>query len=365
MAHRLRVGVDMSILRHPLAGTARWATGLVRALRSDDELDISEWPGPSRWRRGGPARKVGNLVRERAWFGFELPRAARRGGIEALLMPANLTASRTTLPQVVTIHDVNFLTRSGTYDASYARYAELEFRRSARRAARITTVSHFSRSEIAAHLDVDPSRIDVVYPGLDSPPALEPGLAILDRPYALYVGASEPHKDIPTAIRAWRHLADIPLGLAIVGQPGRDHARVLTLASELPGRVVVVGRVGDEELENWYRHASVFVFPSQAEGFGYPPLEAMLRGVPVVASRAASLPEILGSAALYFEVGEDEELAHQVRRVWTDEPLRRELVDAGTRQAALYTWARTGQTIGGILKDVASTYEGAGGGTPV
>lgn len=354
MADRLRVGVDMSIMRHPFAGTARWATGLVRALRADDELDINEWLGPSRLRRGGPARRVGNLLRERTWFAFELPRTARRAEIEVLLMPANLTASRTTLPQVVTIHDVNFLTRPGTYDASYARYAEREFRRSASRAARITTVSQFSRAEIAAHLGVDPSRIDVVYPGLDAPSAIAPGPAVLNRPYALYVGASEPHKDIPTAIRAWRHLGDTPLGLAIVGQPGRDHARVLALANELPGRVVVVGRVSDEELERWYEHASAFVFPSQAEGFGYPPLEAMLRGVPVVASRAASLPEILGSAALYFEVGKDEELANQVRRVWTDEPLRRQLVEAGARQAALYTWARTGEMVGGILKDVVT-----------
>jgi glycosyltransferase involved in cell wall biosynthesis len=344
----------MSILRHPLAGTARWATGLVRALKADDELEIEEWLGPPRLHRGGVARKVGNLLRERAWFGFGLPRAARHAEIEVLLMPANLTASRIRIPQVVTIHDVNFLTRPGTYDADYARYAEREFRRSARRAARITTVSHFSRAEIAAYLGVDPSRIDVVYPGLDAPPAVAPGPATWDRAYALYVGATAPHKDISTAIRAWRHLADTPLGLAIVGQPGRDHANVLALANESRGRVVVVGRVSDEELERWYSHASVFVFPSEAEGFGYPPLEAMLRGVPVVASRAASRPEVLGSAALYFEVGKDEGLAEQVRRVWTDEPLRRQLVDAGARQAALYTWARTGEMVGGILKDVAA-----------
>ena len=348
------MGVDMSILRHPLAGTSRWATGLVRALRADNELELSEWLGPPRLRRGGVARKVGNLLRERAWFGFGLSRMARRSEMEALLMPANLTASRTMLPQVVTIHDVNFLTRPGTYDPGYARYAEREFRLSARRAARITTVSHFSRAEIAAHLGVDLSRIDVVYPGLDAPPAVPPGPAGLDRPYALYVGATERHKDVPTAIRAWRDLADTPLGLAIVGQPGRDHANVLALANESHGRVVVVGRVSDEELEGWYRHASVFVFPSRAEGFGYPPLEAMLRGVPVVASRAASLPEVLGSAALYFEVGNDEELADQVRRVWTDEPLRRQLVDAGARQAALYTWARTGEMVGGILKETVA-----------
>lgn len=347
----------MSILRHPFAGTSRWATGLVRTLRTDPGLAVGEWAGARHLERGGAARKVGNLLLERAWYDFGLPRRARRAGVRALVMPANLTAGRTKIPQVVTIHDVNFLSRPGTYDPLYARYAEREFRRSANRATRITTVSEYSRAQIASYFDLDPSRIDVVYPGLDAPLAEESGRAPMDQPYALYVGASEPHKDIPTAIRAWRHLADTTLRLAIVGQPGRDHENVQTLASETNGRVVVVGSVSGKDLESWYGHASMFVFPSLVEGFGYPPLEAMLRGVPVVTSRAASLPEILGSASLYFDVGDDVTLASQIRRLWTDEDLRRQLREDGYRRAALYTWERTGRAVGRIVRAAAGLSE--------
>lgn len=356
MTERLRVGVDMSILRHPFAGTSRWATGMVRTLRADPSLAVNEWVGARRLKRGGPARKVGNLLLERAWYDFELPRRAQGAGVQALIMPANLTAGRTKIPQIVTIHDVNFLSRPGTYDRLYAIYAEHEFRRSAARASRITTVSEYSRAQIASYFGIDRSRIEVVYPGLDEPPAESPGPAPLDQPYALYVGASEPHKDIPTAIRAWRHLADIPLMLAVVGQPGRDHDNVEALASQMHGRVVVAGQVSGQNLERWYRCATVFVFPSQTEGFGYPPLEAMLRGVPVVTSRAASLPEVLGPASLYFDVGNDEMLADQVRRIWVDQVLRQRLIEEGYRQAALYTWAATGAAIGRIVRTVVGLF---------
>jgi len=353
----MRVGVDMSILRHPFAGSARWAIGLVESLRREQDVQLTEWMGPRRIARGGAARKVLNLLRERAWYDIGLPRAASRAHSDVLLMPANLTCDRTVLPQVVTILDVNFLTQPGTYDRGYTRYALREFSLSARRATRVTTPSWHSRSEIACHLDIDPTRIDVVYPGLTPPPSIPTPPRPLEPPYALYVGAIEPHKDIPTAVRAWRHLTDTPLSLAIVGQPGRDQARVESLAQESGRRVIVVGRVTDAELEAWYRNAALFIFPSRAEGFGYPPLEAMLRGVPVVAARAASLPEILGDAALYFEAGQDEELAGAVRRILSDRVLRSRLIEDGRSRGAEFTWQRTASAMLQILREAAGTGE--------
>jgi glycosyltransferase involved in cell wall biosynthesis len=357
----MRVGVDMSILRHPFTGSARWANGLVDSLRLEQYVQLTEWMGPRRLVRGGAARKVLNLLRERAWYDIGLPRAASRARSDVLLMPANLTSGRTSVPQVVTILDVNFLTQPGTYDRGYARYAEGEFRRSARRAARVTTLSLHSRSEIGRHLDIDPTHIDVVHPGLTPPPPIPLPPRPLESAYALYVGATEPHKDVPTAIRAWRHLHDTPLSLAIVGQPGRDHERVKAMAQESGRRVIVVGRVTDAELEAWYRNAALFIFPSLTEGFGYPPLEAMLRGVPVVAARAASLPEVLGDAALYFEVGQDEELAGAVRRILDDGGLRGRLVEAGRTRGAAFTWQRAARAMLQILREAAGAVHGGPG----
>jgi glycosyltransferase involved in cell wall biosynthesis len=112
--------------------------------------------------------------------------------------------------------------------------------------------------------------------------------------------------------------------------------------------------VSDADLENWYAHASVFVFPSLTEGFGYPPLEAMARGVPVVAARAGSLPEVLGDAALFHEPGNAEELSLQVRLALGDEALRRELVRKGRDRAGRYTWGASAEVMALILRGAAN-----------
>ena len=347
----LRVGIDYSISRHPQGGTLRWANGLISALGGEEGLEVVSWRGPSRIRRGGPVRKVLNLLLDESWLEVGLPRRAERAHAHVLLMPSNVTSGHARIPQVVTIHDVNFLVAPGTYDRAYAAYAERRFRRSLRQARRATTVSEYSRTQIIERLGADPARVSVVYPGLSTPPAGD-YVSPHPRPYVLYVGHTEPHKDVPTAVRAMGFLEDLDVDLAIVGQPGRAHDLLLRQSAGNP-RVTIVGSVADPVWEAWYRNAAVFVFPSRAEGFGFPPLEAMARGVPVVASRAASLPEVLGSAALFHEPGDAEELAHQVRRVLEDAELARRLSDSGRKRAATYTWASCGDRMAAILRDVA------------
>ena len=347
----LRVAMDFSISGHPAGGTLRWAGGLLKALREVPGVRVSAWPGPRRIRRGWVARKILNFLLDELWLEVELPRRARRDRSDVLLMPANVTSGHAPAPQVVTILDVNFLVAPGTYDRAYASYARRRFLRSLDTAQRITTISEYSRDQIVHHLGANPARIEVVYPGLDVPLASQ-GPRPLARPYALYVGQTQPHKDVPTAIEAMKCLREMDIDLAIVGQPGRDHERVLALSAAEPA-VHVIGRVSDSELENWYAHASVFVFPSLTEGFGYPPLEAMARDVPVIAAQAGSLPEVLGDAALFHEPGSAEDLARQMRRALSDERLRRELVQRGKDRVLRYTWRAAAERMALILRSAA------------
>ena len=350
----IAVGMDMSIMRHPYGGSARWTAGLLRSLRVLPDLNVRSWMGPRRLGRGGPMRRIFNLLIDSYWLDVGLPREARRTRRDVLLMPVNLTSTSSALPQVVTIHDLNFLLEPEAYDRTYAAYARHMFQASAGRAAAITTVSEFSRGQIADRLRVDPTRITVVYPGLEEVHADAQSISPLPRPYALYVGATEPHKDVPALLEAWRDLVDIDLDLAIVGQPGRDHERVAASARAAGGKVHVVGRVSQDALEVWYAHARVFVFPSRTEGFGYPPLEAMKRGVPVVACRSASLPEVLGHAALYHQPGASGEIAAHVRRILEDADLSSSLVEAGREVSSRYTWPRAAATMARILAGEAS-----------
>lgn len=348
------VGVDMSIMRHPFGGSARWAVGLLRSLRVRADLDVRAWLGPRRLARGGPTHKVLNLLLDSYWLDVGIPRAASRARRDVLFMPVNLTSAHSPFPQVVTIHDLNFLLEPEAYDRAYAAYARHMFQASARRAAAITTVSEFSRGQVADRLRVDPIRITVVYPGLEEVHADAQSISPLPRPYALYVGATEPHKDVPALLEAWRALVDVDLDLAIVGQPGRDHERVTAGARAAAGRVHVVGRVSQDALEAWYANARVFVFPSRTEGFGYPPLEAMKRGVPVVACRSASLPEVLGQAALYHQPGASDEIAAHVRRILEDDGLRSQMIETGRDVSSRYNWPQAAATMARILIDRAA-----------
>lgn len=332
----MKVVADTSLLRRPHTGVARWVNGLLDALDEVPTLEVMRAAGPRRVGGGLIFRPI-NLSRQRWWYSFGIRRVARQWGADALLMPAGFAAGRGQIPQLVAILDVNFLTQPGTYDPLFTRFAAWAMRRAVRNADCLVTISAFSRSEIARHLHADPDRVTVIYPGLEPPPEGDFPRPI-EGPYALYVGATQRHKNIGLLLDAWPQVRN-DLKLVIVGQPGRDHAHLSERAAGMGGRVMLTGRVSQEALEAWYRHATIFLFPSLTEGFGYPPLEAMQRGIPVVASNAGSLPEVLGSAAGYHDPRDPVALVSAIDAVLDSESLRLERITRGYEQAAKYTWA--------------------------
>ncbi len=140
-----------------------------------------------------------------------------------------------------------------------------------------------------------------------------------EKPYILYVGNAYPHKN----------LKRLNLAFEKVKQDGLNYELVL-----------ITDFVDDKELDNLYRNASLFVFPSLSEGFGLPPLEAMARGVAVVSSNATSLPEILGDGALYFNPLDIDDMAEKIKKALTDENLRKKLIEKGFEQVKKYSWRK-------------------------
>jgi glycosyltransferase involved in cell wall biosynthesis len=349
------VFVDGAVRRRPATGTARWLHGLVGALEDVGGLDTGLSGTPRLITRLGKLHRLPNLALERWWYDIEFPRLADRFRADVMLMPANLSARKGGRPQVVTILDVNFLSQPGTYERTFVRYATWAYRRSARDADAITTISAFSRQEIAQHLGIDPGRIEVVYPGLDTPVAIHhPRPRPHPRPYALCVTATERHKNVGMLLDAWSQGSPAGLDLVIVGQPGREHTALLKRAALTRDRVRMTGRVDGTELEAWYEHAAVFVFPSRMEGFGYPPLEAMLRGVPVISSRAGSLGEVLGDGASLVDPDDADGLRGHVIRLVDDADHRARQVVRGADVAATYTWPRAAREMTHLLRSVAA-----------
>jgi glycosyltransferase involved in cell wall biosynthesis len=361
----MRVFVDTAILRRPATGTARWVRGLTKGLATEPDIEVVTSMGPARieWFRSGSARpgvgdwliRVPNVLRQRWWYESGIQRLAARTQADVLLMPANLSARRGRLRQVVAVLDVNFLTQPGTYESAAARYLAWSFRRAVRDADALITISEFSRSEMCRHLGADPSNVTVVYPGLDEPSSPIPVSSPLDRPYALWVGATEVSKNVGLLLDAWSADSPSGLSLAIVGPPGRDHATLVERASKLGGRIVIRGAVDEPELERWYRQAAVFLFPSRTEGFGFPPLEAMLRNIPVVAARAGSLPEVLGDAALFHDPNDHETLRAHIERLMQDESLRHDQILRGRNRAARYRWDLAGAETATVLRGAATS----------
>jgi len=271
---------------------------------------------------------------------------------------------------VVSVHDLTPLHHPELCNPATLAYPGL-IRRAVGRGAWVHTDSAFVAAEVVEAFGVGPERVRVVHPGVPPLPLLDPESArrlvepLLPPPgrrFLLAVGTAEPRKDLPGLVRAFDIVAaghdDVALVLA--GPPGWGEA---DLAAAVAGaaaraRIVRTGWVEDDLRAALLARASVLAYPSLYEGFGFPPLEAMRAGVPVVATRAGSLPEVLGDAAVLVEPGDHEALAAALARVLHDDDLRRGLVEAGTARAAGFTWARCALGLEQLYRDAAGDRHG-------
>jgi glycosyltransferase involved in cell wall biosynthesis len=219
--------------------------------------------------------------------------------------------------------------------------------------------SSFVRDEVVELLGLDAERVRVVPHGLD-----EPGRGDLDEaprgrsaPYVLALGAVEPRKDLPTLVMAFAELArdhdDLELVVAGPDGWGGEAFSAAVRASGLAGRVVRVGYLDELELKSLLSGATVLAYPSLYEGFGFPPLEAMAAGVPVVATAAGAVPEVVGDAAELVVPGDVPALAEALTRVIEDDSLRARLIAAGRARAASFTWASAAASMVELYREAA------------
>lgn len=354
----MRLTYDLSILRHPPAGTARYANELLAAMRATagaDEIRVTMgWP---RGRRGGPLRRLRNLATDLGWLtlGADLVAVAQRPAV--WFSPANVLPFALPLPKVVSILDANVVGAADRYDQAYAAYAARMFRAAGRRAAAVLTLSNASRDRLVDDFGIAPERIVVAYPGIDHALRVDPGppLAELVTRYALFVGQTEPHKNLGRLIDAWRGDVPADLDLVIAGPPGRDEERLMHLIAGSPAgkRIHRLGRVSDATLARLYADAACFVFPSLAEGFGLPPLEAMARGIPTAVADAGPLPEVTNGGALTFDPLSTEAIAAAVTSLVDDPTVRGRLAISGPAVATRYRWADTAATAWRVIRSVS------------
>ena len=264
-------------------------------------------------------------------------------------------------PYVVTVNDVVHLERPDFAPGRIAQlYAWLMIRRAVRRARRVVTLSEYSKKRIAAFGGVAGEHIEVVYPAIAPIFFVAPEDHFvttirahydLKDPYLLFVGNAKRHKNLQTLVRALAtlHRLGLKYTLAVVGEfrsirSSIDELRRLVRELNLTDSVRFLGKIPDDELVAIYRGAHLFVFPSLAEGFGLPPLEAMACGIPVLAARMTATPEVCGDAAEYYARPEDpESLADAVRALDATPDRRLELVSLGSKRAKQFAGSESTQ----------------------
>ena len=250
-----------------------------------------------------------------------------------------------------TIHDAAVARGYGPRSYAYKRRLAPWSLRHARAAI---AVSAFARDEAVRLFGGDPRRIHVVHSGPGLLPEGKANAESARRPLLLYVGNLGANKNLPFLVSAFA-AADVEGELVIAGRatgPSDTLRRAIT-ESPASGRIRVLTDVGDEGLDTLYRTASALAAPSRYEGFGFPPLEAMARGCPVLASDIPAFREVSGDGALLLPVDDRDAWARAIRRVLTEEELRRELRARGAATAGRYSWDTTAREVCRLLVEAA------------
>jgi glycosyltransferase involved in cell wall biosynthesis len=266
---------------------------------------------------------------------------------------------------VVTIHDVSFLRFPSFAEDRNRRYLERTVPRTVARADAILTISRFSASEITALLGVDPARVHAV--PLAVAPHMQPATPAeigslrhklgLERPYLLSVGTLEPRKNIPFLVEVFERLAGGYDGdLVLAGAAGWKVEPILERIRRSPvaSRIRRLHFVADADLPALYSGADQFLCASHYEGFGFPPLEAMACGTPVVSSPGGSLREVLGEAALLLEPQDSALWRDRIAERLADPAGRPALAAAGIARAALYSWPETARLTWDVYRKTAA-----------
>ena len=332
------------------SGIGRYSTGLARALARMDDITIVQVVEAGKPAPVPEAESIETRVHPfYPTAGIELGRVVshtRPDVTHCLHVPTPIPARH---PLVVTIHDLTPFIVPSVMPSVARRVAYRWWNaRAARHADRLLANSQATARDIARYYPGAAARVEVVPHAADDFALVErvplaPELAGDGSPYVLSMGSTKQHKDLPTLLRAFVTVrATHPdLRLLLVGRDEPGYAASILGTGPDASAVSFTGRVDDPTLRALYASASAFVFPSLYEGFGLPPLEAMIAGAPVVCSDAASLPEVVGGAALIFPAGDGVACARQVDRVLDDVDLRDRLLVAGRGRARMFTWERT------------------------
>ncbi len=357
-----KVGIDFRLAYHRQAGITRYTHNLMQAMQAwQPEFRFTVFhhrkqPSARRYPQAWSHRTLFSPVHH-AWEQQMLQWELQWPRLDLVHFPDFIGPYRTRLPTVITVHDLAWHYWPEILDdQARAYYGQLE--QAVDHARQILVPSQHTRTDLEHLCPAAAAKTRVIQHAVDPAFLCQPRSAsMVDRPgeqnlqlpahYLLHVGTLEPRKNIPVLLQVFaqvRQRSSIPdLKLMLVGAQGwrqRDLPDLLA-QRDLEAHCVFPGQIGERNLVQAYAQARCVLHPALYEGFGFPLLEGMASGTPVVASSASCLPEIGGDAVLYADPQDVDGLADQVLAILHNPDLARTMVTRGYRRVAEFSWSRT------------------------
>ena len=377
----MKVGVDAHLVTARPTGVGKAITRTVEAMvdaAPDDEFVIyanREFPDTLDGRSNCRVVRTRFISKSRlvrvAHERFAMPRRLRRDGVDVFFAPGYVFPGLLPVRMVLGVFDLNALKFPHLVRPETKVYYKYALPASVERATLVVPPTQAVARDIEQILDVDPKYIRVVPCGVDDRFRKPPGdvEAVkakynIDAPYVLFVGNIEPNKNLANLVKA--HFAarlncGLPHKLVLAGKARHKMRRLKRLIRDLDcgDLVLFPGYVDDADLPALYAGAGAFVYPSHAEGFGIPPLEAMLCGTPTITSTDPAVVEVTGDGAAHFGSTDLVAFREALETVLTDQAFAEELVERGRAIADKYRWAATGRMTMDVLREAAEMQDKA------
>lgn len=372
----MRIGLNLLyLIPNIVGGTQTYAVSLIKSLSKIDheneyfiflnqESDLLELADAPNFHRVVCKFRATRRVIRYLWEQVVLPFQLRNYHLDLVHSLGYVGPLFTPCPSIVTIPDLNYVALRDFIPAGRRCILMSFSHQAARRSAHVITISHFSEAAIIRQIGVVPDKITVTHlgPGWDtgqSDQGLFESTRLLyqlpDR-YVVAFGGGSPHKNIPQLIAAFRQIAgEFPHSLVLLGHlPPNVDLSTLRYDSQLSERIVVLGYVPREHIRPILGQAGLYVLPSLYEGFGLPVLEAQSAGVPVACANVASLPEVAGDGAIFFDPLSADDIAQAMRRILSDEGLRSSLRERGERNVGRFSWDNAARDTLDVYRKVLS-----------
>jgi glycosyltransferase involved in cell wall biosynthesis len=363
----MRIGIDIRILERNKAGFERYLRHLLEnlakidekneyVLYSDHHIDKEYFDLGNNF----SIKVIEKFGHSQVWTNFSLPREVEKDELDVFHFPASSVWIKKAKRTVVTLHDISpvLLPELQMASKKMILYFRFLFWLIKNKADIIITVSHNSREDLLKYLKLSKDKVRVIYPGV------EPYFRILDsvkvddirqkfnikKDFILFVGAFQKRKNLPRIIRAYEKFvneSNLDYDFVIVGWSKRAvgcsfyTSEELLKILKLKDKIHFVGQVSDNDLVSLYNAARLFLFATFYEAFGFPLLEAMACGTPVITSNNSSGPEIVGDAGILVNPYNTDEIAEAMIDVLTDKKLYDSLVEKGLERAREFSWENT------------------------